>query len=187
VTADQPARPAAAAERPVLVPAGLVADLERTSVRVVVLDAAGRVLLLRTVDATAPELGQWWELPGGGMEPGEQVAATAVRELAEETGISVAAGAVGPPSWTRAGTYRRRGRRVLQHEHVVAVRIPELAPAPVADGRTPQELADHIGHRWWQVEQLVASRERFFPGTLPGYLSAFLAGEVIVEPFEWWN
>ena len=37
---------------------------------------------------------------------------------------------VGPPRWTRIVTYFRRGRRVLQHEHVVAVVVSGLAPRP---------------------------------------------------------
>jgi 8-oxo-dGTP pyrophosphatase MutT (NUDIX family) len=37
------------------------------------------VLLFHTHDPTYPELGEWWELPGGGI---------AVRELREETGIA---------------------------------------------------------------------------------------------------
>ena len=35
------------------------------------LDAEGRLLLFRTVEPGRPELGTWWELPGGGVEPGE--------------------------------------------------------------------------------------------------------------------
>ncbi|MEU4645582.1 NUDIX domain-containing protein [Micromonospora sp. NPDC023814] len=52
-----------------------------------VLDADGRVLLFHTRDPDHPRLGTWWELPGGGMDPGETYLDTAVRELREETGI----------------------------------------------------------------------------------------------------
>ncbi len=173
--------------RAVEVPSGLRADVERTSVRVVVVDDSGAILLFRTLDPTNPALGEWWELPGGGMEPGEGVAATAVRELAEETGIVVPVGAVGPATWSRAATYLRRGRRVLQHELVVAVRAGGPGPAPVRDGRTPEELEDYVGHRWWPVAELAVSADRFFPGSLPALVRRFLAGERIVEPFEWWN
>ncbi|MGW0855070.1 NUDIX domain-containing protein [Streptomyces sp. NPDC002690] len=48
---------------------------------VVVTDPSGRVLLGRSTRGM-------WELPGGRVETGEAVPATAVRELAEETGLS---------------------------------------------------------------------------------------------------
>jgi 8-oxo-dGTP pyrophosphatase MutT (NUDIX family) len=171
----------------VQVPAGLVADVERTSVRVVVQDSSGAVLLFETVDPHNQALGTWWELPGGGMEPGESIAVTAARELAEETGFVFDPDAFGPPSWVRASTYLRRGRRVLQHEVVVAIRVPGDAPDPVRDNRTPEELEDYTGHRWWSVPDVESAAERFFPGRLPELLGPFLAGEPIEEPFEWWN
>lgn len=48
---------------------------------VVVTDGFGRVLLGRSTEGM-------WELPGGRVEPGETFPETAVRELAEETGLS---------------------------------------------------------------------------------------------------
>jgi 8-oxo-dGTP pyrophosphatase MutT (NUDIX family) len=53
----------------------------------VVEDSAGRVLLARLSDQTA-EPG-WWTLPGGGIDHGEHPEAAVVRELAEETGLTV--------------------------------------------------------------------------------------------------
>ncbi|MGH3316317.1 MAG: NUDIX domain-containing protein, partial [Nocardioidaceae bacterium] len=61
--------------------------VERDVVRLVVLDARADVLLFHTHDPTYPELGTWWELPGGGIEPGESYVDAALRELYEETGI----------------------------------------------------------------------------------------------------
>ena len=49
----------------------------------VVSDRDGRVLLARRIDTGN------WELPGGTIEPGETATAAAVREVGEETGVTV--------------------------------------------------------------------------------------------------
>ena len=41
--------------------------------------------------------------------------------------------------------------------------------------------------RWWQLDEITASQQRFYPGRLPKLLPAFLAGETIDEPFERWS
>lgn len=49
----------------------------------VVLDDRGAVLLQRRAD------NGYWSIPGGAMEPGEDIATCAVRETFEETGVEV--------------------------------------------------------------------------------------------------
>jgi 8-oxo-dGTP pyrophosphatase MutT (NUDIX family) len=164
-------------------------DVERSSVRVVLLDDAGRLLLFRTIDPTMPEIGEWWELPGGGVEAGETVVDTAVREIAEETGFQLARGAVGVPTWRRDSTYVRRHRRTWQHEVVVTAHVVGLGPVPAREGRTEAELQEYVGHHWWDVAELAAAGPtlRFFPGRLPELIEDFLAGVGIDEPFDRWN
>lgn len=53
------------------------------SVTAVVRDDAGRLLLIHKTD------NDLWALPGGGHDIGERIGDTAVREVAEETGIDV--------------------------------------------------------------------------------------------------
>lgn len=53
------------------------------AVTVVVTDEGGRVLLIHRADNDR------WALPGGGMEIGETVAGTAIREVQEETGVHI--------------------------------------------------------------------------------------------------
>jgi 8-oxo-dGTP pyrophosphatase MutT (NUDIX family) len=68
----------------VMVCAGVPPGYTVTSAFALVRDAAGRTLLTH-VDRP----GRGWEVPGGHVNPGESPAATAARELAEETGLSV--------------------------------------------------------------------------------------------------
>jgi 8-oxo-dGTP pyrophosphatase MutT (NUDIX family) len=111
----------------------------------------------------------------------------AVREVHEETGLVVPIDAVGPPTWRRSATWASRGLRRLQHERVVCVRINESAPPIGGDLRTVEETEVYIGARWWCVDEVLMSTERFYPGRLPQLLEAFLSGAVVDEPFERWN
>ncbi|CAN5741183.1 hypothetical protein BH11PSE1_BH11PSE1_04740 [soil metagenome] len=160
---------------------------ERTAVRVVVQDGEGRILLLRTRDVTEPEVGEWWELPGGGLDPGETYLEAALREIAEETGIIAVASQVGPPSWRRTATFRYRQGRRLQHEVVVRVGLDGPGPAVSEAGQLDYEKEDYLGFQWWSVADVEASVARFYPGRLPRLLAGFLAGEEIDEPLELWS
>lgn len=162
-------------------------QVERDVVRLVVLDSSSRVLLFHTRDPTYPELGTWWELPGGGIEPSESYLDTAIRELREETGISVEPDCVGLPTWRRDASFRYRGERRLQHERVVTVRLTRSGPAVDGSLRVGFEDEDYFSFRWWPITDIISSSERFYPGQLPALLPAFLAGEQIREPFEMWS
>jgi 8-oxo-dGTP pyrophosphatase MutT (NUDIX family) len=79
--------------------------------------------------------GKYWGLPKGNVEPGESPEQTALREIAEETGLPIASLAVLgelPPS---EYVYRRRdsGRLIFKRVHHYLVGAPpdaELHPDP---------------------------------------------------------
>jgi 8-oxo-dGTP pyrophosphatase MutT (NUDIX family) len=54
----------------------------------IVRDARARVLLVRRIDDGN------WELPGGRVEVGETASATLIREVAEESGVTIAPGGI---------------------------------------------------------------------------------------------
>jgi 8-oxo-dGTP pyrophosphatase MutT (NUDIX family) len=151
----------------------------------VLADASGRVLLFHVETEEVP--GGWWELPGGGIDPGESYQEAAVREIKEETGLDLHLAQIGAPTWRRDSTWRSRGLRRLQHEVVVYAQVPADQPAIVDGGRTAEEIEDFVTARWWGVNEIIQSHERFYPGRLPELLPRFLAGEVMQEPFERWD
>lgn len=151
-----------------------------------VLDPAGRLLLLDSADPGAPPDKRWWELPGGGVENGETAAEAGVREVLEETGVSVPLDAVGPCRWRQDTVFTWRGAR---HEARCEGRLAHLsAPpsyAPVV--LTGPEVGTILGIRWWTPAELEASRERFFPRHVPALLQRLRAGEDVHEPPDDWD
>ena len=157
----------------------------RLSAKAVVLDGDGRLLLLECTDPDRPHL-RWWELPGGGVEPGEDEVDALVREVREETGLTVSRAQVGPLQWTQDATFLFRSvrRRTRCHARLVRLPAPAAAIAPVL---TDDEQGSILGMRWWTAGELAGSAERFFPGSLPSVLPRLLAGERVDEPFDVWD
>ena len=71
-----------------------------TVVAAALIDAAGRILLQQRAPGRA--MAGLWEFPGGKVEEGELPEAALIRELAEELGIEVDAGALVPACFASA-------------------------------------------------------------------------------------
>jgi 8-oxo-dGTP pyrophosphatase MutT (NUDIX family) len=150
----------------------------RVGARVLLLDRADRVLLIHALDPGDPEH-HWWELPGGGVEGGENEADAARRELAEECGILLTG--LGRKLWVRESRFRYRGRDHHRIDHVYLARTASTAEQ-VPPRPTDNERAGLIARRWWSPTELHRCPDKLLPHNLPHLLDDILAGRISSTP-----
>lgn len=152
--------------------------------RILLMDGSGRLLLQRACEPGNPARGQWWEVPGGGIEPGEDSVDAAIRELAEETGHVVERAQVGPVCWT--GQVRFAWGGVVHHASMVMhlARIGEPPGPTRPTAFTAEEQGSLLGASWVSPEEL-AGMSTVPPG-LFGDLPRLLAGESVQAGLRVW-
>jgi 8-oxo-dGTP pyrophosphatase MutT (NUDIX family) len=159
----------------------------RLSSRLLLQDQDDRVLLVRARDPHEPAVGEWWEIPGGGVEPGEDTIAAAIRETAEETGYIVSRHEVmRAPCWTGDVTYRWERRRCWATLVVHLARVTQPLHRCPPEGAA-LEQASMLDICWTPAADIRPDRARYFPGSLPTDLPRMLAGELVDGGFSIWN
>jgi 8-oxo-dGTP pyrophosphatase MutT (NUDIX family) len=142
----------------------------RLSARLLILNDAGRLLLFRFVHKTGPLAGQdFWATPGGGVEDGESLEETAVRELEEETGLRRTS--VGPEVARREVAIQLPdGEHVVSEERYFLVRITDDTLSWA--NWTALEREVMVAHRWWSRDELARTEATVWPENLAQMLAA---------------
>jgi 8-oxo-dGTP pyrophosphatase MutT (NUDIX family) len=140
--------------------------------RVVLLDPEDRILLLHGHEPDDPA-DDWWFTPGGGLEGDETREEAALRELAEETGITEVE--LGPVLWRRMCSFPFAGRRWDQDEWYYLARTAGTSRmVPRATALTELEQRSVAGARWWTCEELTRAHETVYPTRLAELLHMLL-------------
>lgn len=145
----------------------------RLGARVLLLDTANRVLLIHALDPADPDH-HWWELPGGGVDDGEDLPTAARRELAEETGIVL--DTLEHQLWVRESRFRYRNRDHHRIDHVFLGRTTTAPQAQLAP--TENEKLGLIERRWWTATELHQCPDPLLPASLPNLLTELIADQL---------
>lgn len=151
-------------------PAGPVS--RRVSARIALLDEQGCVLLFCGSDPARTSARRWWFTVGGAVESGEELAETAARELAEETGLLLSPAELIGPVWRREAVIDFNGSVMRSEELFFVHRTRRFEPS--ITGHTSLERRYIHGHRWCDetmIRELVASGESVYPIQLADLLA----------------
>lgn len=151
------------------------------SARIVVLNPAGAVLLVRyhdpePIDPRKHEPQTYWVPPGGGVDDEESFEQAAIRELEEETGIEVPA--VGPQIWFRERQLLRHGELMRYCERYFLARAE---PTSTLRNRTQEKIE---AFHWWTLQELGATTEIIFPEGFVGLVARVMDGELPLLPID---
>jgi 8-oxo-dGTP pyrophosphatase MutT (NUDIX family) len=135
----------------------------RLTSRILLFDEHDRLLLFLTRAPDTREVFRWIT-PGGGVDPGEDHATAAIRELFEETGMVIDDPGTAVFSedftveWDDADHDTGHVEFYVQHT---------AAFEPSSANWTDDERVDVAASRWWTLEELDATSEAYEPRHLP--------------------
>jgi 8-oxo-dGTP pyrophosphatase MutT (NUDIX family) len=146
----------------------------RVAARVLLVDATQQLLLFKGFDPHHPDEPFWFTV-GGGVEPGEELLAAAVRELREETGVQVPPDQLTGPVWLRQVQFSFEGVAYDSDEWFFLATLPDGVGAVDTAGFTDLEHRSVLGHRWWSTDDLRTTTETIYPLQLADLLPGLLA------------
>jgi 8-oxo-dGTP pyrophosphatase MutT (NUDIX family) len=140
--------------------------VERNAVRAILLTAQGEVLLMRIRNPVS--LKEFWNCPGGGLEPGEGVTDGLKRELREELGLLHFE--VSHEVHKRHHVFDWKEKRISQHETFFVVKTEKFEPV-INDEEEKEVLREF---RWWKIEDLQSAPDPVTPTRLQEIVTSYL-------------
>ncbi|MEX0831719.1 MAG: NUDIX domain-containing protein [Nitriliruptoraceae bacterium] len=160
---------------------GRDAPFERDAARLLVIQ--GSEVLLVAHHPTADET--VWTAPGGGLDGSEDPRRAAERELLEETGLALSAGAL---VLRRTATFPFRGVWITQHEQwfLAETTSGDLQSTHGGHSDAASQASDPATStaRWWPVNELAATQERIEPSELPAMIRTLIETGPPDQPWE---
>ncbi len=124
---------------------------DRTSTRVVALQPSGEVAIIYVKE------GNYYKLPGGGIEADESLADAALREVKEETGAIVA---------LRSTDYFATTEEFRFHQHQISYcYLADVVDDTGEPCLTEEELADGFVHQWMTINKALEAMSAAEPTT----------------------
>lgn len=155
--------------------------LTRKSSRAIVLNKQNQIFLFRYTFDFFAEGESIWITPGGALDEGESFEEALKRELFEEMGIELTEQA----SFVlyRTPLYElKNGEKVRSEERFYLVHLDETEFSYV--NWTESENKRMTAGKWWSVEEIKQSEEKFFSDDIVRILERFFRGDIPKEPEE---
>lgn len=158
--------------------------LRRQAARVVLLNDLDQIFLIKAIDPADASKPAWWEIPGGGIDPGEASEHAVFRELHEEAGVTEAS--VGPVVWVQHVEFDFGGYHFDQDEVIHIARTTQREVRP-PQGLEALEALAFKEARWWNLDEVEAAASEnvpFLPPRLPELLPQLINGPLPDPPLD---
>lgn len=157
----------------------------RNSVKILLLNPQNELMLMSVNDPTTTAsdgqyYGRFWCPIGGGVEPGESLAETALREIYEETGILAEDVELGPAVWYGEFEFFLNGIFTHMKQTFIVGRTQQMEST--LSNLTPFEKSVVEKLAWFSLDQIKNCDEVVYPVVLVDYLPAILAGDYPATP-----